>query len=234
MTRPRLLDLFCCEGGAGVGYQRAGFDVFGVDRSAAHLRRYPFPAHLGDALAYAEKHGREFDVIHASPPCQIHSPSTSRNQGRTDTTGEMFDVDRHVDLVPATREILNHLGVPYVIENVPGAGLDAQVMLCGSMFDLGCVTRDGWRQLRRHRDFESTVPLLPPKPCNHVGLAVSVYGNGGGTSWAKGYAALLDEALTVMGTPWMSRKGVSEAIPPDYTEWIGAHLLDHITAPLSA
>src|SRR5690349_5937730 len=128
--RPRLLDLFCCEGGAGTGYHRAGFDVFGVD-PASHLRRYPFKAHLGDALAYAAKHGREFDAIHASPPCQFYSPSTSRNQGRSDTTDQMFDIERHADLVPATRELLNTLGVPYVIENVPGAGLNSQVMLCG-------------------------------------------------------------------------------------------------------
>ena len=31
--RPRLLDLFCGAGGAGAGYRRAGFDVFGVDIS---------------------------------------------------------------------------------------------------------------------------------------------------------------------------------------------------------
>ena len=29
--KPRLLDLFCCAGGASVGYARAGFDVVGVD-----------------------------------------------------------------------------------------------------------------------------------------------------------------------------------------------------------
>lgn len=28
---PRLLDLFCCAGGAAMGYHRAGFDVVGVD-----------------------------------------------------------------------------------------------------------------------------------------------------------------------------------------------------------
>ena len=29
--KPNLLDLFCCAGGAGVGYIKAGFDVIGVD-----------------------------------------------------------------------------------------------------------------------------------------------------------------------------------------------------------
>lgn len=31
MSRPRLLDLYCCAGGAAMGYHRAGFDVTGVD-----------------------------------------------------------------------------------------------------------------------------------------------------------------------------------------------------------
>jgi site-specific DNA-cytosine methylase len=31
MCKPRLLDLFCCAGGAGIGYSRAGFEVVGVD-----------------------------------------------------------------------------------------------------------------------------------------------------------------------------------------------------------
>jgi site-specific DNA-cytosine methylase len=31
MGKPRLLDLFCCAGGAGIGYRKAGFEVVGVD-----------------------------------------------------------------------------------------------------------------------------------------------------------------------------------------------------------
>ena len=27
--KPRLLDLFCCAGGAGMGYARAGFEITG-------------------------------------------------------------------------------------------------------------------------------------------------------------------------------------------------------------
>ena len=50
MTRPVLLDLFCGEGGCSVGYDRAGFDVIGVDSDRDRLNRYPFLFWCGDAL----------------------------------------------------------------------------------------------------------------------------------------------------------------------------------------
>ena len=37
--RPKLLDLFCCAGGAAVGYWRAGFDVVGVDTTRSRTTR---------------------------------------------------------------------------------------------------------------------------------------------------------------------------------------------------
>jgi site-specific DNA-cytosine methylase len=68
---PVLLDLFCGAGGAARGYQMAGFRVVGVDIKAQ-------PRYAGDefqqadALAFVAEHGREFDAIHASPPCQAY------------------------------------------------------------------------------------------------------------------------------------------------------------------
>ena len=69
--RPRLLDLFCGAGGAGMGYHRAGFDVTGVDIKPQ--KNYPFAFVQGDALAYVREHGHEYDAIHASPPCQAYT-----------------------------------------------------------------------------------------------------------------------------------------------------------------
>jgi DNA (cytosine-5)-methyltransferase 1 len=77
VPRPRLLDLFCCEGGAATGYHRAGFDVVGVDIEPQP--RYPFDFRHGDALLALDKlvHDPEWfgpiDAIHASPPCQSYS-----------------------------------------------------------------------------------------------------------------------------------------------------------------
>lgn len=64
---PLLYDLFCCEGGAAVGYQRAGFEVVGFDLFEQYSRkRYPFDAHRWDAIEalYTEHIGRQLlDVV---------------------------------------------------------------------------------------------------------------------------------------------------------------------------
>ena len=70
-SKPKLLDLYCGGGGAGMGYHRAGFDVTGVDnRPQPH---YPFAFIQADAIEYCLDHGHEYDAIHASPPCQAYS-----------------------------------------------------------------------------------------------------------------------------------------------------------------
>ncbi len=99
------------------------------------------------------------------------------------------------------------------------------LILCGSMFDLGTVCRDGvYRQLRRHRKFESSERLTTPGSCAHMGQAVGVYGHGGGGQMTRGYKGNKRDSLAAMGIDWMDRKGVSQAIPPAYTEYIGAQL----------
>lgn len=162
MTRPRLLDLFCGAGGAARGYQMAGFHVTGVDIKAQP--RYAGDVFIqGDALEYCREHGHEFDAIHASPPCQAFTALKA-----------MWNSREHPDLLTPTRELLREIGRPYVIENVPGAPMDTYVMLCGSMFLLGCEDAE----LRRHRHFE-TWPISPlTPPCNHYWKqrVIGVYG----------------------------------------------------------
>jgi DNA (cytosine-5)-methyltransferase 1 len=199
-----------------MGYARAGFEVVGVDiKPQPH---YPFEFHQADALAAFSRNGKGFDVVHASPPCQAFSSL----HHRWDTV--------HPDLVALTRSRLQDDGLPYVIENVRLAPLIEPVMLCGSMFGLGAVCRDGqWRYLRRHRYFE--VPWLAfamlEMDCAHDGQALGVYGTGSSRLEREhnGYQGLSWEREAAMGIDWMTKAENAQAIPPAYTEWIGTQLL---------
>lgn len=167
MKRPRLLDLYAGAGGCSVGYERAGFDVVGVDHlPQRHYRGGTFVQ--ADALEYVAAHGHEFDAIHASPPCQAHSSLRA-----------LQPTKEYPDLIPATRAALVAAGKPYVIENVPGAPLGGGdtylLMLCGTMF--GLVTPDGRAEIRRHRLFETNWCFGLRPACQHGGPALSVAGH---------------------------------------------------------
>jgi DNA (cytosine-5)-methyltransferase 1 len=212
MSRPRLLDLFCGAGGAGMGYHRAGFDVVGVD---IHPQpRYPFAFVQADAMTYRLD---GFDAVHASPPCQDHSV-LSRNYGAPEHgTGW---------LLAATLERLRAQPAPWVIENVVGAALPSAFILCGASFGLGASGLD----LNRHRQFETSFAMLAP-PCQHrPGLTIGVYGNGT-NSWHRrklGRNLRVAEMREAMGIEWMRREELSQAIPPAYTEFIGEQLLSFL------
>lgn len=211
MTRPPLLDLFCGAGGAAVGYHRAGFDVIGVDINPQP--NYPFTFVQEDALEYIRGHGSwaATAAIHASPPCQRHSAMSNCRPGLADT---------YPDLIGATRQLLQQTGLPYVIENVPGAPLHSPIMLCGHMFKL---------PLYRHRLFESSEFVWQPDHPRHVipggraghwkpGQIISVSGN----------CAPIALAREAMGVDWMTRDELAESIPPAYTEYVGAQLIDAV------
>ena len=213
-----LLDLYCGAGGAGKGYVDAGFQVLGVD--IAPQPRYPFAFVQMDALEFLDKllyrkrRGRPipFLAVHASPPCQAF------------TNAQKIRCNVHPDLIVPTRERLQELGLPFIIENVPGAPLIDPVMLCGAMFP-------GLRTYR-HRIFEASFELdVPPHP-RHVhkqakmgrpvkdGEWIQVVGNFSGVKLAR----------EAMGIDWMVRDELKEAIPPAYTEYLGGQLWEAIRA----
>ena len=211
-SRPVLLDLFCGAGGAAMGYSRAGFEVIGVDHHPQP--RYPFEFHLGDAMTWPLDRS---EFIHASPPCQRYSIGTVRwrNEGRD-----------YCDLVEPIRQRLEASGKIWVIENVIGSPLArGSIVLCGLMFGL---------RVFRHRVFEcSHFVFVPPHP-SHRGKRVgegyySVAGNGGrwkswGTVKRNVSKGTRDQWRQAMGIDWMTRKELTQAIPPAYTEWIGRQL----------
>ena len=198
--KPRLLDLFSGAGGAAVGYNRAGFEVVGVDIDLQP--NYPLEFHQADALEYLEEHGNKFDVIHASPPCQKFSFMQNMHK----------NTEEHPDFIEPTRVLLEEIGKPYIIENVPGAPIRVDLMLCGTMFGLRVI---------KHRHFESNVPmpLLTPV-CNHT----DVYDRFHGGEQARGER---EKFSKVQGIDWfMTRYEVRQAIPPAYTEFIGRAIME--------
>jgi DNA (cytosine-5)-methyltransferase 1 len=210
MSRPRLLDLYCGQGGASMGYYLAGFDVIGVDLKPQ--KQYPFPICRRESLSVLTdvKLLAEFDAIHASPPCQ--SESALRH-----VTGRAYD-----DLITPTMNALHKVELPWVVENVASTQkLPGSVVLCGTHFNLGT----GDRVLRRHRRFKANFPLPQPGPCTCLNASVGgVYGTLSGGASTRGFKFNPDESRTAMGIDWMSRRGLSLAIPPAYTRWVAEHL----------
>jgi DNA (cytosine-5)-methyltransferase 1 len=225
-ARPRLIDLYCCAGGAARGYQRAGFHVIGVDIE-------PQPNYAGDEFIKADVLAmtpadirRLGDAVHASPKCQ--GQTRMRAPGRK----------QHVNQIPATRALLEASGRPWILENVEGAEpwMPGAITLCGTMFD-GLESEAAY--LERHRLFIASFPISAPSACRHdpnrpVG---GVYGGharirskrfgGRGTRdvWRAGHRLAMGE---LMGMDWATCAEMSEAIPPAYTEWLGRQLLAHI------
>jgi DNA (cytosine-5)-methyltransferase 1 len=221
----KLLDLFCKAGGASYGFHQAGFDdIVGVDIEPQP--NYPFKFHQADALEFLEKHGHEFDYIHASPPCQAYS---------TITKGMWKDrINNHPRLIEPTRELLFRIGKPFGIENVPGAPLINPIMLCGTMFSLG--TNDG-SELRRHRYFEINWNIGQVPFCNHIAVSrmykgkripatIGVYGHPGGSHKRNNSVSFkTHDWKDAMGIKWMSGKELAQAIPPAYTKFLGERFL---------
>lgn len=214
-VRPRLLDLFAGAGGAAMGYHRAGFEVCGVDLRPQP--NFPFEFIQGDALEHVEEHGHEYAAIAASPPCQAYSILRH------------LSGNEYPDLIAATRELLRATALPYVIENVVGAPLENPIMLCGSSFGLGA----NGRQLRRHRLFESNVPMMSLQ-CAHRGQPIGVYGTGGGGQMTRGYKGTPDEYREAMGIDWATRAEIAQAVPPAFTEHVGRFLMAAVTAKAAA
>lgn len=248
MYKPLMLDLFCCAGGASMGYYRAGFEIIGVDLK--FQKNYPFMFVQSDALEFMRRllhnetvqgvHISDIDAIHASPPCQFGTALKALHKN-TDYAS------KHPNLIPPIRDALYRSGKPYIIENVAGSRkeLRSPFMLCGTMF--GLKTSEGI-QLRRHRYFEySWSGLILVPRCNHNdGSAIGVHGGGqhparrrpatihkNGSSGGKSNRDNIDHygveaRREAMGMDWTSGSELNQAIPPTFTQFIGGYLMDYL------
>lgn len=185
MRRPKLLDLCSGVGGAGVGYEEAGFDVYAVDLEPMPDNPHPFLR--ADALEVLAKlldprgpgvtfthwylgpgrgepgarealHLDDFAAVHASWPCQAANPLTTGTNAALRAAGRMVDVE-HPQLIPAGRALMAATGLPWVIENTAGAPIRRDLTLNGDMFR----TADGGYELGvwRPRYFELSGFAVP-------------------------------------------------------------------------
>lgn len=210
----KVLDLFCCAGGATKGLQRAGFYVTGVDNRSQ-------PRYCGDAFyqddAMAWLRGEReslasFDLIWASPPCQAYSELVPLNHRAA-----------HPDLLGETLDILRAQSAPYIVENVAGARsfFSSPVVLCGSQFGL---------PIQRHRWFEigntDTFFLLPP--CNHNEPPILVSGRGmRKINGKRRRENTIAEKSAAIGIDWMITTELDQAIPPAYSEFLARQILGY-------
>ena len=228
----KVLDLFCGAGGAAMGLHWAwpNAEIIGVD--IVPQKHYPFTFVQADAMTYPLD---GFDFIWASPPCQAYTMMQALN-----TRAPKRD---HPKLIEPIRKRLISAGVPYVIENVPGAPLVDPVMLCGSMFGL---------RVRRHRLFEASFFMLTQQ-CTHDGaMPIPVWGDGrpsrqevrrrlrpiavygdhpqqpGDRTYRVNRARTLEEGRQAMGIDWMAWHPLTQAIPPAYSEFIARQMQQEV------
>ena len=187
-----------------MGLHRAGFEVVGYDIESQP--NYPFEFHKQDAFAVDLS---SFDAVWASPPCQLFA------------AGYIADRHKYPDLIASTRAMLSQSLLPYIIENVRGAPIRADYRICGCQV--------GLNRIRRVRHFEVSwdADLELTYPCYHPEQVITVTGTGTptGTWKALGRTVTAQEFRDVMGIDWMTRRELSQAIPPAYSEYLGIRLM---------
>lgn len=164
---------------------------------------------LRENTAWIQQH---FALVTASPPCQRRTKA-QKIQGR-----------EHPALIAPTRELLDIVGLPYVIENVEPDGEDDDplhdpILLCGPMFGLHTY---------RHRLFEvSGFTLTPPEHPKHTAPTVKMGRplQDGDFYHAVGNFSNVPYVRRDMGMSWATRDGLREAVPPAYARYIGQQFI---------
>lgn len=211
----RLLDLYCCGGGASLGYEQAGWEVVGVDIAPQPNYRGAFVQ--ADAIEYLLANYQDFDAVHASPPCQQYS--TASMQFRV---GGKF----YPDLIEPTRQALLSTELPYILENVPNAPLISPIELCGSMFGL---------RTYRHRLFESNIPLIAPAHPKHVLKNTKMGRKPKPDEFIQyvGHFSGVGEVQQMTGLTWLNQYELAQSIPPQYTKYLGEQLMTYCRKQIS-
>jgi len=201
----RILDLFCCSGGASMGLydacRKVGIEPYVCGADIRKKGNYPFDHIQADVMSLSDDFIRSFDFVWASPPCQAYSLACIGS-------GAYYP-----DLVPGVRDLMYRAARSFCIENVPGAPLRRDLLLCGNgMFGIGVI---------RHRHFEvSGFRVYQPPHFMHTskvleGDLCTVAGNGFDGS------AEVEDWQDAMGINWIEdRWELAQAVPPVYSQYI--------------
>ena len=214
----KILDMYCGAGLASDGYRLAGFkDITGID--VRLQKNYPYKFIHADAIEVLKDIAflKQFDVIHASPPCQAHTRAKHLRKAQGGKS-------KYEDLLSPTLRLLRKTKIPWVVENVPGApGMEKAVTECGSSYRLG---------VRRHRLFLSDKIPLVSSVCRHreQGRPWGVYHVPGDSIPSGGRTArTIAHGLEVMGVKrTMTWDELKEGLPPKYTEHIGQQMIAYL------
>lgn len=215
----QFLDLFCGGGGCSAGFYKSakknGIDITIVGVDIVRQNGYPFDFVCADAIELLDAI-YDFDFVHASPTCQLYSPSTEPYKSK--------GYDYPDTLSPVRDHLRSQNEIPYSIENVMPAPIRRDIVLHGRMFGL---------KLIRRRKFEignwftlSSSNVGVEKNLIGRGEAMTVAGNGCKTHYPGQSISkvegktILEKWSVAMGIDWMDRKQLAQAIPPVYMEYI--------------
>lgn len=220
----KLLDLYCGAGLAADGYAAANLWVgLGVDiKTQPH---YPYTFVQGDALDILRSSlPEQFDVIHASPPCQLFTRAKHLRDAQGSKSKET--VDYLTPTLALLRERWAHK--TWIVENVENAKslMPGAVRVCGSAFGL---------HVQRHRMFLSNAKILgtdclhfnfPPDPITGKPRPWGVYYAKGDNIPHGGRTAVdVEHAKHLFGvTRPVTWDELKEGFPPAYTDYIASTL----------
>lgn len=204
----KVLDLFCCSGGATEGALNIGAHVTGLD-----IRKptsYPGQNFIRkDIRDVTPEFLKRYDFVMSSPVCHQYSRSTAPARAK----GKVYQ-----DYIDLTRQLIIAAKIPGYIENVPSAPIANHLTLCGSMFDIKVI---------RHRRFEliNWSTFFVEHDCTEICRSRMF------TPMCGKYIRI-DEVKRSMGLSWLRRTEweLNQAIPPCYSEYILNRYLNLLTA----
>lgn len=245
--KPSCVDLFCGAGGATKGLQRAGFHVIGVDHR-------PQPKYCGDAFHQADALTfplKGYDFIWASPPCQAFTTLRALQKGkeypnlipqtraRLEAQMAPYCIE-NVEGAPlgASGYLIMLCGTMFGLGTPSGSAELRRHRLFETSFSIplrpqcqhgsGVISVHGDYARDRRRKVITVTGHTPVEPRLRT---ISVTGNTPQTNVVRNrdrttYST--DEARASMGIDWMGMKGLSQAIPPAYSEFIGRQVMQII------